>query len=616
MPAPADVAGRTRFVTSILGAGEPALIADLQSVFSLSLTESGAAFMASMFEATGMPVAVSYTLGFEGLAPAVKAKVTADISRLRRRFGGGLQGQVQWFKADISAAIDELVAANEVRVESTVFTTDDAAREAEQRAIALFKEDIIQQLFRPTGPAAPQPQPGQSIADLIRAATQAGTTATGDATAAATGASLGLTLKFEHETQHLSGIYVYDNRAPTTRTDAPQAFLQTLIEPEDHAEHTTVVDLGAATFFDRVDTLVSAPDEAVYAQLNLAQAIVSITFGAPDDGRPPEQANPVVCQPGVERTRTVSFVRAGRPSLAITYDIAYEFADPVGATVDATSYRTEPRSSATRAISVNPTGDFGYREFTLALGRLAEDIREIDVDVGFRLEDEDFAPHRQFRFRAPFDRPIEQVAGERPVWPIRTRSRSPGAYELRETYVFADGTEWQRPPRSFEGSAMTLDDPFEGIRELMIQPNVVSPKIEMIQAEVEYEDAANDYRRRFVVDLVPPFAMQRLKFPLVDADRRTVRLRATVIEEGLKSTGEWEDIEDVVKTVGAEAVRVVDLDVRLIGGDAGGRSASTRCSSMSAARMRRVSHGCRPSSSDRASRWCRRCGWSARRAGS
>lgn len=568
-PAGADPnAGRPRFVTSVVGAGTPALLGDLQAIFSLSLTDRGAAFMAGMFEGGGMPVGVVYELTFQGLSPAVNVTVTADMEKLKRHFGAGLQGQVQWFKADISAALDHLEQTQVVQVRSTVQLDSDAAREAEARALALFKEDIIQQLFRPSLPTPPQPDPGQGVGQAIAALAALNRGQTGTAATAATGGSLGLTLKFAEETSDLSGTYTYDARMPANRTDAPQAFLQTMIEPEDHDEHTTVVNLGTASaFFDRIEAIVSLPEDEVFDQLNLRQAVVSMAYGEGDPVRPPEFKPPLICVPGETRHRKLAFQRNGRTSMAVSYDITYEFDDPVEATVDRSRYVTPRQVSTSRAVMIDPRGDFGYRQLVLRPGRIPPDVAEISVDADFRTASGGFTGSRRFRLTAPFTRPIAEVAPDGADWAIRTEEKGPGVFQLRPTFVFAEGGVWTAPPETPASPFHTLDPPFRAERQLVVQPNILSPSVEGIDIEVEYDDAAANYRRRFRTTLTPPFAAWTQRWSILDENRRSTRIRATVREGGIVTLGDWETTDEPTHTVGSSAARPETLTIRLIGGE-------------------------------------------------
>jgi hypothetical protein len=558
---PPETAAKPRFVTAILGGATPALLGDLQSIFSLSLSEDGTAFMAGLFQGGGTPVGVVYELEYEGLSPAVHVTITARMDKVRQHFGGGLTGQVSWFKADVAAGLDDLIQSQAVTIDSTRVLDTDAAKAAEERAIALFKEDLIQQLFRPSTPVPPRPDPGADAVGAIARLAQTGTQAAGGVSG-----SLGLTLKFEHETAHLTGVYDYNARMPARRTDAPQAFLQTLIAPKDHADHVTQVTLGAgADFFDRLTAVVSLPEDQVFDVLNLRQAVVSLTYGAGDPTVPPEVRPPLICQKGGERLRKLAFLRAGRQSLSLDYDITYEFDDLPGETIDTSRYQTERRQSASRAVMIDPLTDFGYRALTLGLGRVTPDVAGIDVAAAFD-STAGFAAARRFRLTAPFSRPLAQVAPEGLAWPIRTRSRAAGTFTLTETYTFTDGSHWTRPPVAALAPFHSIDPPFAETRRLLIQPSVTSPDVDAIDVEVTYDDPLVGYARRFVLTLTPPFAAQTLEWSVLDPARRLAMVRYTVREGGITSQSEWEPTEDPTFVVGSQAARPVTLTLRLIGG--------------------------------------------------
>lgn len=572
-PAGADPnAGRPRFVSTVAGSATPALLGDLQALFSLSLTERGAAFMAGLFSATGTPIGVVYELTYEGLSPAVDVTITADLSKVRMHFGGGLQGQVGWFKADVKAALDDLVQKQVVKIDSTRVLDTDAAKEAAQQAIAMFKEDLIQQLFRPTTPVPPRPDPTQSAVAAVTAmaggaaGTAAGGPAGGVAGAEVASGSLGLTLKFEHETQHLTGVYDYSARMPLIRTDAPQAFLQTLIKPEDAASHTQVMNLGtASTFFNRVEAIISLPEDSTFKALKLRQATVSVTFGDAGDARPPEVRPPLVCTSGGERFRRLAFARDGRTSLSLGYDVTYDFDDDPADTVDDHRYQTPRQVTATRSVAINPIADFGYRRLILRPGRIPEGIASVQVIATFD-SGAGFTAQRRFVLTAPFSRPLAEVAPDGVEWPIRTVTKPVGSFHLAISYHFPDGTSYAAAPVVTGTPFHAIDAPFAGHRDLRIEPNVVSPEVDEIDVEVEYSDDTAGYHRRFFLIMTPPFVTATLRWPVLDREKQALRVRSMVREGGITSHSDWQETDEQTVVVGADAARSDVLKVRLLGG--------------------------------------------------
>lgn len=151
-------------------------------------------------------------------------------------------------------------------------------------------------------------------------------------------------------------------------------------------------------------------------------------------------------------------------------------------------------------------------------------------------------------------------------WQVRTRDRDVAPYTAAYTFVFDDDSTYETAPLEFTEPLLRVDSPFGHQRQLLIKPNVVSQNISQITVEVEYEDAPAKYKRRFFVNLSPPFETKEISWPILDPNRQTIRFRATTHEPGFISEGEWEETDSTSIVVGAVGSRVAAVSVRLIGG--------------------------------------------------
>jgi hypothetical protein len=147
--------GRPTFVEKILGSGKPSLLGDLRTIFSLSLSQDGLTFMEGLYQDGAAPVGVVYDLSFYGLRPAVDVHITADLTRVYQHFGGGVGFQYAWVAADVQAGLDRLREQGAIKIEITSQATGDAAQKAQDLAMSLFRDQIVQQMFRPTAPSGP-----------------------------------------------------------------------------------------------------------------------------------------------------------------------------------------------------------------------------------------------------------------------------------------------------------------------------------------------------------------------------------------------------------------------------------------------------------------------------
>lgn len=563
---PAVTDNRPVFVRDVFGAARPALLGDLRSIFSLRLSDKGAAFMAGVHNSGALPFGVSYDLTFEGLRPAVEATITADTSQIRTYFGGGIEGQYQFFKADISAGIEKMHRDGKVRIEITSQQSGEAAERTKKLALDLFKERIIQDLFNPGLPAVP-PQvaaAGSTASSLSSAANALSQTASG------TG-SITLSLKAEKEITTGALVYNFSESAPEERRDAANGFLQALLTQQQRDAAIIEVDLGqSAIFFNTLDIVISAPEKSVYETLRITQITVDIVYGEDTDDVPPDTKS-LVFKPDGARDRTIAFSRSGRKSVAYGYRVQYDFADDANVTADALRYIVPMQHKTARTLSINPQDDFSVRTLTVRPGRIDDNISGVDArivvaqdagDDGASDENEMFTAEKIFRFTPPFS----DVATSEATWTIRTRDKITVPYQVHLDYIFPNDEVYPMSPRSYSGSLLTLDDPFFSKRDLLIIPNVVSDTISAIDVEIEYTDDTSLYARHFLTTLRTPFAPLPLSWPIINPALRTIVYRTTVHENGLSETTEDQISDEPSITVGSSLVLVDKISVRLIGG--------------------------------------------------
>lgn len=544
---PTPLTGRPTFVEQILGSGTPSLLGDLRSIFSLSLSQQGVAFLSGLFADRAAPVGVVYDLRFYGLRPAVDAVVSANLGRIYQHFGGGLSGQYQWVKAEIKAGIDYLEEHGDIRVRLTSQAVGEEAQKSKELALALFRDQIVQALFRPTAP-----NPAMTAASLGSSLLGAGTTRT-------PGAGVVLTLEHKRSEELKDVEYHFHERAPEERSHAPQGFLPVLLSPQDLQQRIHHINLGSS-FFDLLEVLVTGPSTEVFEQLNIRQIEATLTYGTPGDAVPPKRET-LLFRPDSTGDKVFAARRDGRKSLAYTAALTYEFDRAAGSDTDGFRYEIPPRTVTGRSLLINPYADFGVLDVEIEWGRIHPDVREVDLHLVYPVPDARFQASEQIRLRATDGQP----AARRQRWQVRTRETEIIPYTVTATFVFQDGSSYQSPPQTFSDPLLRVDAPFQYERELLIRPNPISQEITEITVELEYEDAAHRYRRRRLVNLQAPFHSVQESWPILDPNQRRVRYRVTVHEPGLLSEGEWEETTDPSIIVGSEAHRVAKVLVQLIG---------------------------------------------------
>ena len=544
--APQPASGRPTFVERVIGSGTPMLLGDLRTILSLALSQDGVTFLRGLYEDGAAPVGIVYELEFFGLRPAVEATVTADLSRIHEHFGGGLDVNVSWFRADIDAALDVLTEQSAIRVELTSQATGEEAQRSKELALSLFKERIVQEMFRPTAPAVP------SLGDAASVLADA-------AVSTAAGGRVALTLRATRREELKTVTYDFRERSPEKRTHSPQGFLPVLLSEAELAQRVHEVDLDS-DFFELLEVLVAGPDPQEFDALSIRQVEATLTYGQPGDAEPPESRT-LLFRPDATGDKVFALKRRGRESLAYDMALTYEFVRRAGSDTDTLRYELPARSLTSRAPRINPYDDFAVLDVEVEPGVLDPTIAQIDVmlaagdGTAFRAEEH----IRLF--------PGEDVPPRR--WQVRALEADLRRYTAARTFRFSDGAVYEAPPITSTEPLLRVDSPFPHHRELLIRPNVTSDAVMRITVELLYSDIANGYERRFLETLDRSedgrFETLAVRWPIVDATSQLVRYRVTTHESGFIGESDWEETADPSIIVGSVGTRIAGIDVRLIG---------------------------------------------------
>jgi hypothetical protein len=134
----------------VLGAVSPSLFGDNNALFALTLSEDGASILEAAFRNGMTPVGAIYNLKFTGVRPALDVKITADLKRCYESFSAGLEGKIYWVSAGIDATFEKLRQDGAIKVEVVSLASDAENQQAEQQAMALFKDQILSTWFTPS----------------------------------------------------------------------------------------------------------------------------------------------------------------------------------------------------------------------------------------------------------------------------------------------------------------------------------------------------------------------------------------------------------------------------------------------------------------------------------
>lgn len=533
--------GRPQFVEKVLGFGTPSLLGDLRATFSLALSQEGVVFLEGLYKDGAAPIGVVYDLTYLGLRPAIQCVITADLSRIYDELCASVGVQYMCFRTEVEATLSKLAETSAIEIQLTSQAVGQEAARSKALAFSLFKDQIVQEFFRPT--ATPQ-LPNMAVSGQQSTAPVA------------------LSLKVKHREELKQAVYRFDERSPEQRTHAPQGFLAALLSESEMAGRVHHIDLGSP-FFELLEVLVTGPTEQEFAALGLRSVTALLTYGLLGDPVPPEQES-VEFRPVSSGDKTIAMKRRGRPSLAYTVELAYEFAQIASADTDVLAFTTPPVEHTGRTLTINPYADVGVLDVEVDTGRVDPTVRQIDVALSHLDEASGFIAEHTIRLV-----PTATIADADRHWRVCIRQFGERLYTATPTFTFDDAT-FTAPPIRTDTSLLRVDSPFTSTRTVLVQPNVTAADVSQVTVEVVYDDEAAGYHRRFTTTLGPDpltrvWSSATLSWPILDPARQRLKYRVTTLAGGTVDTTDWTDSDQSSLLVGETDRRVRTLDVRLVG---------------------------------------------------
>jgi hypothetical protein len=533
--------GRPQFVEKVLAGGTPSLVGDLRAIFSAALSQEGVVFLEGLYKDGAAQLGVVYDLTYLGLRPAIQCVITADLSRIYDELSASVGVQCMCFRAEVEATLSKLAETSAIEIQLTGQAIGEEAARSKELALSLFKDRIVQEFFRPTvTPQRPNlAVPGQPST-----------------------AAVSLSLKVKHREELTHAVYRFDERSPEERTHAPQGFLAALLSESEPAGRVAHIDL-ASPFFELLEVLVTGPTEQEFTALGLRSVTALLTYGLLGDPVPPEQES-VEFRPGSSGDKTFTMKRRGRPSLAYTVELAYEFSRIAGTDADALTFTTPPVEHTGRILTINPYADLGVLDVEVETGRVDPTVRQIDVALSYFDEASGFRAARTIRLV-----PEATIANADRHWQVRARQFGERFYTASPIFTFDDAI-FTAPPIRIDTSLLRVDSPFTSTRTVLVEPNVIAADVSQVTVEVRYDDEAGGYHRRFTTTLAPDpltrvWSSATLTWPILDPARQRLKYRVTMLAGGSVDTTDWTDFDGPSLLVGETGRRMRTLDVRLVG---------------------------------------------------
>ncbi len=605
-PGPAGI----RLVEKVFGTATPNLDGDNRAVFSLSLSEEGAAFFAELLEQgiAARPLIAIYDLKYTGLMEVESLKIEIDFSRvydfLRTRIG---------FNAivvagEIDNIVEELRDNQAIRIDDTVrsleLSTPEAMKERQTRIDALVKELATGAFFAPSltlgdpavneaevfaAPSADQAglfrqgvpaAVGQAMAHAVTRREQArevdintpepepgeGTPAPAADTAVQnTNAAMGapratFTMRRLQQRELRKVTYDMSRTTAMQRSTGPQNPLLFMASAREIQSRIHKINLNHPFFARlRIDVDAGGTD---FAAEGIREMTVNLRYGTRADGRPRETGD-VVLRTAADRASFV-FARDGLAASAYEYQLTVHYLPGAGLGDPRTSITAPWTLTESRTLSVRPSMVARRKAVTLSLPRaLPPDLAEVRATVAYVDARQVIDDRRSF---------VVVPGGGDVAAQVRFDSAG-DSIKISGQAIFTDGRIVALPDQvrpdpsgslpddvvvlavpsrpSVRFSAM-LSDPLDELRSVILEYEVKQGGTLIGTAAVELTDAQVSIPVSMVLSTEVPLPEVRVR------ERR-------IFDSGGVETTPFRPLTDIMVIAGIPATDVLDVTVQYIG---------------------------------------------------
>lgn len=549
------------FSVRFLGSGKPSLSGNNVATFQLMLGSLDAELIEQCLEMPDAPLIAIYRMTFAGLRPSFSINIEADWSKVYHSLQSKAQMNFYYVASNVDVMITQALEENHIKVDTTVFGTDDGARASAERARKQLMEWVTSRLFTPmTDPAAAMANAiGNVVEDTVSSLVRS----------VLPGISYRLRSVEEDELRTMSARM--NESVAEQREIVPQGTLggtlrrfQVDVEgrPDPHWASTRakLVQKVNLDGFPRLEVKVATEDR--FESDGLSEVQVELGRVLPDNT--------------LTDTRTLSFRTAAeredylvnllgqeKANFSIPYRYRTRVAfDPTGVfgshspvqsdwhEGNAVELFVEPRDCyAVREVQVGVTPTFSFSQFSAVTVELREAAAGEQSSSQGRIV---LAP----------DKPIG-------VWSFRSFAPFVQPYEYRATYhrLASDGGDIETPWLSQVETWLSISDPLPTKRTLNLFFGLPWTTISVSFLQVRYTDEANNIHFEEQIDLSADSRYLRRDYAIAEGGSRTIFYRLTVMfNDGRLLEGSWRETEDDRLLIDSRLVERKVITVKTIGG--------------------------------------------------
>ncbi len=549
------------FSVTFLGSGKPSLAGANTATFQLVLDALGAQLVEGALDAADLPLIAIYRMTFAGLRPSFQINIQADWSKVYHSLQQKAKANVYYVAADVDAMISSALEENNIRINTTVFGTDDGAHAAAERARKQLTDWVLEHLFQPM--ADPKNATANAIGQVID------DTVWSLARTILPGVSYRMRLIDEKQIRLLSARM--DESVAERREVVPQGTLGGLLSrdrldaggkprPEWPALRAQLLQQVPLNGFPRLEVKVASEDR--FASDGLSE--VRVELARPQPGGATTDNRTLAFRAAADRQNyVVNLLGLVPPDFSALYQyrqqIEFNPAGPFGPhPAVTTAWQTgrtadlfaEPRDAyMVREIEASVAPDFSFAQFP-----------GVTVEVRYAADGDAVPPTGRLKLTA--DQPTQ-------IWRFRSFAPRPLPYEYRATYhrpTDAGGDiqgEWTPQIDNW----LSLPDPLPTKRPLNLFINLPWQDLSVAFVDLRYRDDKHGVHFDEHIDLTADVRFLRKEYLIAPDGPRTLSYRLTALPAtGDVIEGSWRDTDDDRLVIDRHLIDRRRIAVQLIGG--------------------------------------------------
>jgi hypothetical protein len=456
-----------------------------------------------------------------------------------------------YVSADLSFALEKLKQEQAIKIEIVRQQEGASVDEMERNALALLKETLLNDFFRPAmsaSPAAAATAASSAVANQFMGST----TDTNKGVTGKTQVEVGFQLQYKKEEELKEADFDYSVIAPQTRTHAPNGFFSAILSKTEKAQHFREIDLDDP-FFKVLEVEINTIPE--FDSLDLKSAVLDLQYGG-TIAQPLTSGSITFTPAKKDPAQFQAFVQQG--DLSFRHRVTYDFGQ--SERVAAQTFRTQTpwRTVVSRALVINPTQDVPLLHVYVEAG-------EVDWDVVTKIEATLIYDDEANRFHSERTYMIAKDTA-RQEWLVRLANPAISNYQVKYVWHMKDLTELNSNVETHTESHLIVGDPFVDRLNLFIDPRVDPANVARLIVDLHYEDPANKFEVRKQVEISSaPFKLTNVSIPLIDKKKREYTYQVSLVKPSGGAENHAPKSTDQLSIIITEGGVYLDVDLVLIG---------------------------------------------------